>query len=156
VKPNIEKVDPKKYSTGPKEDSHEAKIFKLVMELGTPDADKVRRLLAMVPTLPEAAKVVALEHATQLIPDEEYIQQRPALLQLAETPELREVLMLDVLTRDDAIKMPGLVEFMKLQDAQLRTEAREVLEAYLEQDHGDDVKKWEVAVRQWVVENADI
>ncbi len=154
--PQIEKVDPLKYTTAPKPDSHEAKIFKLVMELGTSDSDKVKRLLAMMPQLPPAPKLVALEHAAQLITDDDYIKLRPQLLRLADTDELREVVMLDVLTRDDTIKMPGLVELMKLPHDPMKTEAREVLEAYLEKDYGDDPKQWDLAVRQWLAENADI
>jgi hypothetical protein len=154
--PQIEKVDPKKYSTGAKPDSHEAKIFKLVLELETSDAEKVNRLLAMIPQLPPEPKLVALEHAAQLIPDEDYVRLRPSLLRLANTDELREVVMLDVLTRDDTIKMPGLVELMKLPHDLVKTEAREVLEAYLEEDYGDDPKQWETAVRRWLAENADI
>jgi hypothetical protein len=155
-KPEIEKVDPQKYTTAPPAGSSKAKIFKLVMELGTPDAEKVTRLLAMMPGLSQEEKSMALDHATQLIPDTDYIRQRPTLLRLADTDELREVVLLDLLTRDDTIKMPGLVELMKQPHAIMKTEAREVLEAYLEQDHGEDTGKWDVAVRQWLAENAEI
>jgi hypothetical protein len=147
------KIDPADYTTAPRAGTDEARLVKIFADRQLPDAEKVERLLAQVPQLPTREKSIAMDYATQLIEDEDYVRMRPRLLRLADTDALREVVMLDMLTRDDGIKMPSLVELMKTPSETTRNEAREILEAYLEQDYGTDPQQWDAPVRQWVAAN---
>lgn len=149
-------VNPDDYTTAPKAHTVEGRLLKVWADRQLPDAEKVERFLQLFPGLPEDGKKIALDYATQLITDDDYPRQRSRLLQLAHSDELREVVMLDMLTRDDSIKMLSLVELMKTPSQVTRAEAREILEAFLEKDYGDDPKQWDVPVRQWIAENQDI
>lgn len=150
-----EKINPLDYSTAPKPGTVERKLVDIFSDRQLPDSEKVERLLGLFLSLPEHGKSIALDYATQLIPDADYVRQRPRLLRLANTDALREVVMLDMLTRDDGIKMTSLVELLSVPSATTRGEAREILEAFLEQDYGDDPRKWDAPIRQWLAENAD-
>ena len=151
-----QEIDPRDYTTAPSPGTIEGRLVMVFADRQLPDAEKVERFLAMVPSLPEEGKRMALDYATQLITDQDYLRQRPRLLRMAATDDLREVVMLDMLTRDDGIKMPSLVELMKTSSESTRSEAREILVAFLEKDYGDDPNQWDAPVRQWVAENQDI
>jgi hypothetical protein len=151
-----QKIDPLDYTTAPKPGTMEAKLVGTFADRQLSDEEKVERLLGMIPQLLENRKSTAMDYATQLIKDEDYVRLRPRLLRLADTDELREVVMLDMLTRDDGIKMLSLVELLKTPSKTTKADAREILEAFLEKDYGDDPNKWDAPVRQWIAENQDI
>jgi hypothetical protein len=148
--------DPAEFTTAPKPNTEEGRLVKLFTDRNIPDAEKVERLLAMVSELSGKGKHTAMDYATQLITDEDYVRQRPRLLRLATTDELREVVMLDMLTRDDGIKMPSLVELLSVPSQTTRSEAREILAAFLEQDYGDDPRKWHEPLMKWLAENEEV
>jgi len=148
--------DASKYTTAPKPGSVANKILQIFMDRQMPDHEKVQRLLNMVPQLSDEEKYVAMDRATQLIPDEDYLRLRPQLLRLAQSDELRQLVMLDMLTRDDGIKMPSLVELLRNPSETTRTEAREILEAFLEKDYGDDPQRWDAPVQRWLAENQEL
>jgi hypothetical protein len=148
--------DPAEFTTAPKPNTEEGRLVKLFTDRNIPDAEKVERLLAMVSELSGKGKHTAMDYATQLITDEDYVRQRPRLLRLATTDELREVVMLDMLTRDDGIKMPSLVELLSVPSETTRSEAREILAAFLEQDYGDDPRKWHEPLMKWLAENEEV
>jgi hypothetical protein len=50
-----------------------------------------------------------MEYATKLIPDEQYNQYRPTLFGLVSSPELRETVLLDVLTRGEPVRPSSMV-----------------------------------------------
>ena len=149
-------VNPEDYTTAPKAQTVQGQLLKVWADRQLPDAEKVERFLQMFPGLSEEGKKIALDYATQLITDDDYPRQRPRLIRMAHSDELREVVMLDMLTRDDSIKMLSLVELLKTPSTVTRGEAREILEAFLEKDYGDDPKQWDAPVRQWIAENQDI
>ena len=148
--------DPAEYTTAPKPHTEEGKLVKIFSDRKMADTEKVERLLAMLSGLSGNGKKIAMDYATQLITDEDYLRQRPRLLRLANSDELREVVMLDVLTRDDGIKMPSLVELLSAPSETTRSEAREILALFLEQDYGDDPRKWHEPLMKWLAENEDV
>jgi hypothetical protein len=143
------------YSSNPPRQIHEQRVIQTATARELSPGVKVQQLLAMLPTLPADGKVLAMEHATKLIRDEDYLKFRGRLLSLAESPELRQAVLLDVLTRDDAIRMPSLVELMRHRPASEQAEVKEILEAYIEKDLGNDTKQWELAVTAYLAENAE-
>ena len=149
-------LDPADYTTAPKPHTEEGKLVKIFTDRKMPDTEKVERLLTMVSELSGNGKKIAMDYATQLITDEDYLRQRPRLLRLANSDELREVVMLDMLTRDDGIKMPSLVELLSAPSETTRSEAREILALFLEQDYGTDPKKWHEPLMKWLAENEDV
>ena len=149
-------INPEDFTTAPKAHTVQGQLLKVWADRQLPDSEKVERFLQMFPGLPEDGKKIALDYATQLITDDDYPRQRPRLIRMAHSDELREVVMLDMLTRDDSIKMLSLVELMKTPSQVTRGEAREILEAFLERDYGDDPTQWDAPVRQWIAENQGI
>ncbi len=151
----VEQVEPEKYASAPQQ-PWEKEIISLVNRLDVSDMDKAHRLLSRIPALSPEAKVVAMEYATKLIPDEKYLEQRGRIFQLISSPELRETVTLDVLTRGESVRMPTLVEMLRQPNNPAQEEVREILVAYLEKDFGNDTRQWEAAVNEFLKENADL
>ncbi|RYD64557.1 MAG: hypothetical protein EOP84_32630 [Verrucomicrobiaceae bacterium] len=143
------------FSSNPKRDPEEQQVLDLAAEKALTDQAKVQRLLAMIPTLPPDAQTLAMENATALIPDAEYGTYRHRLLELAKTPEMREAVMDDTLTRGEELRLPNLLELMRTSTSdEEKQEIREVFEAYLDKDYGPHPSQWEIPVRKWVAENS--
>lgn len=143
------------FSSNPKRDPAEQQILDIVGERGVPDQAKIQRLLTMIPTLPPDAQTLAMENATALIPDTDYATYRGQLFQLAKTPEMREAVMDDSLTRGEELRLPNLLEMMRTATNEgERQEIREILEAYLDKDYGPSPSAWEVPLKNWVAENS--
>jgi len=144
------------FSSNPKRDPAEQLVLDIAIERGVSEEAKVKRLLALIPTLSPDAQTLAMENATALIPDADYLKYRGHLLQLATTPEMREAVMDDSLTRGEELRLPNLLELMRTStNENEKQEIREIFEAYLDKDYGPNPAQWEIPVRQWVAENTD-
>lgn len=144
------------FSSNPKRDPEEQHILDLAIDKNVPDRNKVAQLLAMIPKLPPDAQTLAMENATALIPDSEYLNYRGHLLQLAQSVEMRESVMNDSLTRGEEIRLPNLLEMMRTStNEQEKREIREIFEAYLDKDYGPNPAHWEAPLRQWVAAHSD-
>lgn len=148
-------VDPEKYTTGPKE-PWAKDVIGLVNRLDMADLAKAEHLLSRLTSLPPEGQILAMDHATKLIPDDHYMRMRPTLFGLATNDALRETVLLDALTRSEPVRMPTLVEMLSLPANAGQEEIREILVAYLDVDHGNDVKKWKVAVDEFLAANPDL
>ena len=151
-----EPVVPEKYSAAPKE-PWKKEIIGLVNRLDMTDMAKAEQLLSRLSSLPIDGQVLAMDHATKLISDEHYVRMRPMLFGLAQpSPELRETVLLDALTRSEQVRMPTLVEILRQPAHPEQAEVREILLAYLDVDHGTDVKAWDSAVKKFLADHPDL
>lgn len=143
--------DAKAYSSNPPREDWEEEILTIAREPGE-EMEKVDKLLKRFPTLNEDGQLLALEHIVTLLPDHAYTSYRSRLQSMARNDDMREALLVDVLTRDDTIRFTALVEMLRLSDSKAKEEAREILEAYLDKDYGSDPTAWEVAVKAHLAE----
>lgn len=146
---------PADFSSNPKRDPAEQQVIDLAGDRNLSDRAKVDRLLTMIPNLPPEAQTLAMENATALIPDTDYTSYRQRILQLAKSPEMREAVMDDSLTRGEELRLPNLLELMRTStsDAE-KQEIREIFEAYLDKDYGPHPAQWEIPLSKWVAENS--
>ncbi len=151
-----EKVNPENYSSNDPQQPWEKEIIALSDRLDMTDTAKAEQLLAKINSLPPDGKVLAMEYATKLIPDEDYLRLRAWIFKLVSSDELRETVMLDALTRSEALRMPTLVEMLRQPPNPAQEEVREILLAYLDKDYGTDTKGWDAAVQKFLAENPDL
>ena len=119
------------------------------------ETQKAKQLLAIFPSLPQEGQVEAAQHLSNLMPDAEYgpLGKMMADSKLAE-PVL-DVLMVDVLNRPNSIKLPLLLEVARAPEHPKATEAKDLLELYLEEDYGTDWNRWQAKMQQWIKDNPD-
>ena len=142
------------FSSNPPRSSEENAVIAIVAKT-IPDKQKADELLAMAVTVQdEDAKELAIEHASKNISDEEYLNYRDRLFQLAQNPEIRELVLDDALTRGEEYRLPTLVDMLgSTLSEKEKIEIREILEAYLDKDYGPSPSAWKGPVDAWVKEN---
>lgn len=121
-----------------------------------PDGDvKAEKLLALFPTLPEAGQVEVAKHIVNLTSDERYSGIGQYVTNTALSEDAMEELFADLLNRPNSVKLPKLLEIATNPQHQDAGEAKDALELYLEEDHGDDWRKWEQTLYAWLKDNPD-
>jgi hypothetical protein len=126
-----------------------------VLREGIEEPQKAKKLLELLPTLPADGQVEAAQHISNLLPDEDYPLLRPALTNAATSRDVIEVLLADVLNRPNALKLPTLLDIARVENHPNVEEAREILELFVDANHGTDWAKWTEAVQNWLKENPD-
>lgn len=126
--------------------------------LGSDEIDEAKKadaLLALLPTLPEDGQLEAVQHISNLLPDERYSALAPMLTNALSSEPILEALLTDLLNRPDTLKLPTLLQLARMPDHPKASEARDVLEVYVDENFGTDWTKWEAAVQKYLQENPD-
>jgi hypothetical protein len=114
----------------------------------------VNQLLAALPSLPLEAKEEYVGHALNLCADEDYAKIEQVYLAGDTPPEVSEGIFDDVLNRPDEVKLPLLAKTLRNPAHPMASEAREILEMYLDLEEGTvPPSGWEPAVQQYLADN---
>jgi hypothetical protein len=116
---------------------------------------KAQQLLALFPRLPEDGQVEFAQHLSNLIADQDYAPLGKLLTDPKKPEAVLDVLMVDVLNRPNSLKLPLLLEMAREQQHPKSSEAKDLLELYLEEDYGTDWNKWQAKLEQWIKDNPD-
>jgi hypothetical protein len=147
-------TNPKKTGTNEIIPDWEDKVSDIIVS----DSDftnKCAEMLAMFPNLPESGQVEVSHHLVNLTSDENF-GPLGKLLMDPKTPEgADEVLMTDMLNRNNSLKLPILLQVARTPNHPKAAEAKDMLERMLEEDYGTDWNQWENKMRSWLKENPD-
>ena len=116
---------------------------------------KAKHLLSIFHNLPEEGQIEAAQHLSNLLADEDYGALKSTLTNAAVSAEVLDVLMTDVLNRPNQIKLESLLEVARVPNHPNAEEAIDVLEVFVDENHGTDWAAWEAAVKKWLKENPD-
>jgi hypothetical protein len=110
-------------------------------------------LLDLFPDLPQDGQVAVAERLSFLLPGPDY----PALgeyLTNPQTPEpLLDAIIAGLLNRADYLKLPLLLELARNDQHPRAAEAKELLQAMLDESYGDDWSKWQAEVDERLEQN---
>ena len=113
------------------------------------DTAKARRLLAMIPDLPEDGLTAAAEEAVKRLPDADYNSVALPVVANPQTHGLVEsVLFTDLMERPDVIALPALLRIAQIPNHPYAKFAHDNLDLLLGEDYGADWLKWDAAVRK--------
>jgi hypothetical protein len=119
------------------------------------DSEKAKKMLEMFPRLPEDGQVEVAQHLSNLVADENYAA-LGKYLKDAKMPEaVLDVLLADLLNRPNSVKLPLLVDVASNPQHAKASEAKDLLELFLEEDYGTDWTKWQAKMQEWLKENPD-
>lgn len=112
-------------------------------------------LVNLLPTLPAEGQAEAAQHITNLLDDKEYSR----VLAIVKNPQMPEevldVFVTDLMNRDDAVKLPTLLEIAKIPNHPHHEEAQTDLQIFLDEDYGTDWAKWDAAMRAYLKKQAE-
>lgn len=109
---------------------------------------KADKLADMIPNLPENAQIEIVPHLANLIADEHYAKAAAILKDEKMPAPVGQVLLDDLFNRDDALKMPLVLELAKNENHPLKAPAREMLEQLTQEDHGTNWQEWTATVEK--------
>lgn len=135
--------------------SLEMKIDELLLAENIDETTKATRLLEMLPALPESLQEETAQHICNLMPDEAYGALGPLLTNGVAPEAVLDIVMADLLSRPNALKLPLLLNMARADQHPRSEEARSVLELHLEKDFGTDWTAWETSLQAWLKENPD-
>lgn len=120
-----------------------------------PEAAKAAQLLEMWPGLPPDGQIEVMQHIANLLPDDRFHLLHNTFTNAQTQEVILDVIMTDALNRPNGIKLPALLEVARAEGHPKAAEAREILEVFVEADHGTDWARWEQAVQKFLKENPD-
>jgi len=119
------------------------------------ETKKAEELLALYPTLPEDGQLEAIQHISNLLPDDRYAAIAPLLTSAQTSEAVLEVLLTDLLNRPNELKLPTLLQIARTPDHPKAEDARDILEVFVDANHGNDWAQWETAVQKYLKENPE-
>jgi hypothetical protein len=125
------------------------------LKSGGEDPEVAKSLLKLFPRFPPEGQEEAVQHISNLLPDEEYAE-LGKLMEDATLPEdVLDQLSMDLLNRPNNIMLPELVKVARNPQHPKAGEAKDFLELYLEEDYGADWNLWQAKVAEWLKENPE-
>ena len=134
------------------ENDWEKKIDEILAGESDDEDQKARKLLALLPTLPEDGQLEAVTHAANLITDDQYAPLGQLLTNVRTPTDVLDHLMADLANRANSLKLPMYLQVARNADHPNAQEAKSLLELYIENDYGTDWSAWEEAVQTWLRE----
>lgn len=118
-----------------------------------PEDKKGEQLIQMMGMVGTEAQVELAGHIVNLVDDEQFHKAAKYLTNAIIPEEVSSIFMNDLYNRDDTLKLPLFLEVARNEQHPLRDEAKDLLELYVEEDHGTDWVKWEEATKKYLKEH---
>jgi hypothetical protein len=107
-------------------------------------------LINLLPTLKPDGQAEAAQHISNLISDKEYGRVRALVTNASAPQEVIDVFVTDLMNRDDAVKLPVLLDIAKIPNHPAQEEALTDLQIFLDGDFGTDWLKWDRALKDYL------
>lgn len=119
------------------------------------EKDKAKKLIEMFPHLPPDGQEEVAHHISNLVADEDYAPLSNFVTNSALPEAVLDVFVEDVFNRPNNIKLPLLLDIAQDPQHPRASEAKDVLELFLEEDFGSDWTKWHAKMDEWLKDNPD-
>jgi hypothetical protein len=121
-----------------------------ILRLDANETETAQLLLNVLPTLPPDGQADAAQHITNLISDEEYARVLPLVRSPNLNPEVLDVLVTDLMNRDEKILLPTLLDIARTPNHPHHEEALSDLQIFLDEDFGTDWPEWDAAMKTYI------
>jgi hypothetical protein len=131
-----------------------------VLRLATNGTDQentatAQRLIHLLTQLTPEGQVECVSHISNLLSDEEYSRIMPVWKNPTFNPDVLDAIYTDMMNRDDKVKLPALLEAVRLPNHPQHEEAKSTLEVFLDNDYENDFGKWDRAVKAYLKKQAE-
>jgi hypothetical protein len=126
-----------------------------VLRNNADETQTAQMLINMLPSLPAEGQAEAAQHISNLILDKDYNRVLPLVKNPGLPEEVLDVLVTDLMNREDEVKLPALLEIAKIPNHPHHEEAATDLQIFLDEDYGQDWGKWTAAMKTYLKRQAD-
>lgn len=122
--------------------------------LGDDDENgKTDKILGLMQYAPAEAQEELSQHLVNMAQDTHYDGVSNLLMNVNTSTNVGEVLLNDLLNRDNKLKLTMLLKVFETPDHPMKENAHDMLQLFVQDDFGTDNKKWEEAVAEWLKDN---
>ena len=125
-----------------------------VLRANADETQTAQILINMLPTLPPDGQAEAAQHISNLILDKDYNRVAPLVKNPGLSEEVLDVFVTDLMNREDAVKLPVLLDIAKIPNHPHHAEAATDLQIFLDEDYGQDWGKWDAAMKSYLKRQA--
>ncbi len=162
--PPVAPQDPPKVDTAPapqpaamtEDDRKIDEILRLYP--GNTDADHTntaQALINLLPALTKDGQVECAQHISNLLSDEEFKRVMPIWRNPSFNPDVIEVFATDLMNREHKVMLPAMLDAVRMPNHPYNEEAKTTLQVFLDEDYGNDVGKWEKAMKEFLKKEAE-
>jgi hypothetical protein len=117
--------------------------------------EKADKLLDLIKATPDEGKEDVAHHLANMTQDENYSGVADLLTNATTLASVQSVLMNDLLNRNNNLKLPILLSIASDDSHPLHSEAKDMLELYIQEDKGTNWGEWRAAVDNYLKENEE-
>lgn len=122
-----------------------------VLQSKANETETAQMLINLLPSLPKEGQAEAAQHITNLIAEpKDYVRILPLLRNPGLPEEVQDVLVTDLMNREDTVKLPALLDVAKIPNHPYHEEALTDLQIFLDQDNASNWSKWDGAVKAYL------
>jgi hypothetical protein len=122
--------------------------------LGDDDENgKADKILALIPLAPAEAKQELAQHLVNMVQDDHYDGAANMLTNSATPVEVSDVLMNDLLNRNNNLKLPMLLAIARNDSHPLNAQALDLLGLLTQEDDGTNWDQWSTTIDTWLQNN---
>lgn len=125
---------------------------------GNTDADHTntaQSLINLLPTLTKDGQVECAQHVSNLLSDDEFKRVMPIWRNPSFNPDVIEVFATDLMNREHKVMLPAMLDAVRMPNHPYNEEAKTTLQVFLDEDYGNDVGKWEKAMKDFLKKEAE-
>lgn len=113
------------------------------------------QLLALMQTTPDEGKEDIAHHLANMTQDDNYSGVAELLTNATTLASVQSVLMNDLLNRNNNLKLPILLSIASNDTHPMHSDAKDMLELYIQDDKGTNWGEWRVAVDNYLKDNEE-
>ena len=122
--------------------------------LGDDDENgKADKILALIPLAPPDAQQELAQHLVNMVQDDHYDGTAQMLTNAATPPDVSNVLMNDLLNRNNELKLPMLLAIARNDNHPLKDQALDLLGLLTQEDNGTNWDQWSADIAAWLQNN---
>jgi hypothetical protein len=122
--------------------------------LGDDDENgKADKILALIPIAPADAKQELAQHLVNMVQDDHYDGTAQMLTNSGTPVEVSDVLMNDLLNRNNNLKLPMLLAIARNDSHPLKDQALDLLGLLTQEDNGTNWDQWSTTIDTWLQDN---
>jgi hypothetical protein len=90
-----------------------------------------------------------------LLSDDEFKRVMPIWRNPSFNPDVIEVFATDLMNREHKVMLPAMLDAVRMPNHPYNEEAKTTLQVFLDEDYGNDVGKWEKAMKDFLKKEAE-
>lgn len=114
---------------------------------------KADQILALIQTTTPENQEQLAQHLVNMVQDDHYLGTSNLLMNINTSTNVSDILMNDLLNRNNTLKLNTLLAILKTPNHPMHDNAKEMLELFVQEDHGSNYDEWDKAVADWLKEN---